>query len=133
LFNQSAAAYSIQVLKCNQGLRINHITNVQPDKITKRLLSRRDHLVLRSGINAWWNVDEPQFACRGDAIGLPVMATMSEAGDLRWHLGDEVTPKQRVKAGDVGTGINRRQDIFGFHSSGWTVAPVCVAVYNAAC
>ena len=107
-FIQSSAAQSIQVLKCNQGLRINPITKVQPCKITERLLSRRDSLVLRPGINAWWDTDESQFACRGDAIGLPVMATVGEAGDLRRHLRDEVTPKQRIKARDVGTRINRR-------------------------
>ena len=32
----------MQVLKCNQGLRINPITKVQPGKITERLLGRRN-------------------------------------------------------------------------------------------
>jgi hypothetical protein len=42
---QSPAAQRIQVLKCNQGLRVNAVTKVQPCKITERLLSGRDHLV----------------------------------------------------------------------------------------
>jgi hypothetical protein len=60
------------------------------------------------------------------------MAAVSEAGDLRRHLRDEVTPKERVKASDVSTRINRRQDVFRLHSLGWTVPPVCVAMDDAA-
>src|ERR1035441_7609515 len=60
------------------------------------------------------------------------MATVGEADDLRRHLRDEVMPKQRVKASDVGTRINCRQDVFGLHSLGWTVPPVCLAMDDGA-
>ena len=44
------------------------------------------------------------------------MVTVGKIGDLRRYLRDKVTPKQRVKASEVGTRINRRQDVFGLHS-----------------
>ena len=110
------AAQGVQVPKCDQGLRIDAVTKVQPGKITERLFGGRQRPLRRFGINAGGDADEPQFAGRGDAIGLPVMATVGEAGDLGRHLGDEVTPKQRVKASDVGARIDRRQDVFGCHS-----------------
>src|SRR5436190_15134340 len=61
-FVQSSRAQSIQVLKGNQGLRINPVTKAQPRKITEGLLRRRDPLILSFGINTRRDTDESQFA-----------------------------------------------------------------------
>ena len=120
-FVQSSAPQSIEIPERNQGPRLDAVAQTQPHKITERLFSRREHLVRRFGINAGGHADEPQFACRRDAIRPPVVATAGKAGDLRWHLGNDVAAKQRVKALDVSTRINFRHDVFGSHSLGWAI------------
>jgi hypothetical protein len=55
------------------------------------------------------------------------MAAVGEAGDLRWHLRNDMVVTQCVKARYVSARINFRQDVFGSHSLGWAIPPVRVS------